>query len=409
MESTEFYQQILGITAPWYVAAVGINHPETRVTVSLAHAAGPEQFHCPQCDAVAPLYDHQSARTWRHLDTCQFETLLQAQVPRLRCRKCGVLTAQIPWAAPHGRFTLYFESFALDVLFTAQVPSRAAELLRITPGQLRYLMRRAVARGRARRATTRPLPHLMEDEKSLQTGHHYVSILSDGMQGAVLEVVEHRTNEAATTLLEQGVSAAQKATVKVVTLDRWPPFAKAVRTHLPQADLIYDHFPLSAHLNAAVDQTRRHEHKQLSKAGDERLKQTRYRWLRAPETLTQTQRHQLEKLGESSLATVAAWRLKEDFRNFFSAPDEAAATEFFQSWCAGVAALGNFRLSKVAAMFKEHWSGIITYLRHHLSNGLAESLNGRIQQLKSKARGFKSCAGFRRAILFHLGQLNLYP
>lgn len=409
MESTEFYQQILGITAPWFVETVEINHSETRVTVSLAHAAEPGSFHCPQCEAVAPVYDHQQVRTWRHLDTCQFETLLQAQVPRLHCSKCGVLTAHIPWAAPHGRFTLYFESFALDVLFTAQVQSRAADLLRITPGQLRYLMQRAVARGLARRGRTRPLPHLMVDEKSLQTGHHYVSILSDGTQGAVLEVVEHRTNEAATALLEQGVSKAQQATVKAVTLDMWPPFAKAVRTHLPQADLIYDHFHLSEHLNAAVDQTRRHEHKQLSKAGDERLKQTRYLWLRAPETLTAAQRHQLEKLGESALATVAAWRLKEDFRHFFTAADEAAATEFFQSWCARVEALGNFRLSKVATMFKEHWTGIITYVRHHLSNGLAESLNGRIQQLKSKARGFKSCAGFRRAILFHFGQLNLYP
>jgi transposase len=40
---------------------------------------------------------------------------------------------------------------------------------------------------------------------------------------------------------------------------------------------------------------------------------------------------------------------------------------------------------------------------------LAESINGRIQQLKTKAHGFKSWFGFRRAILFHLGQLDLYP
>ncbi|HWQ32308.1 MAG TPA: transposase, partial [Blastocatellia bacterium] len=64
---------------------------------------------------------------------------------------------------------------------------------------------------------------------------------------------------------------------------------------------------------------------------------------------------------------------------------------------------------RVANMFKEHWSGLIAYLRHRVSNGLAESVNGRIQQLKAKARGFKSWFGFRRAILFHFGQLDLYP
>ncbi len=409
MESTELYRQILGITAPWFVESVEIDHQKTSITVLLAHATGPGVFRCPKCDQIAPVYDHHKARTWRHLDTCQFETFLTAQVPRLNCRACGVLTAQVSWAAPDGRFTLLFECFALDILFTAQVQSRAAQLLRLRPDQVNYLMQRAVERGLERRDTQRLISHLMVDEKSLQAGHHYVSVLSDGEQGAVLEVVEQRTNEAASELLERGLSAAQKAAVKVVTLDMWPPFATAARRQLPDADLVYDRFHLSEHLNAAVDQTRRQEHKRLSQAGDERLKQTRYLWLRAPESLSEQQQEQLESLCQSELETVAAWRLKEEFRAFFDCPSEEAATAFFQSWYERVKELGNFRLSKVATMFKEHWSGLITYLRHHLSNGLAESLNGRIQQLKSKARGFKSCFGFRRAILFHLGQLDLYP
>jgi len=409
MESTELYQQILGITAPWFVESVDINHQQTSITVVLAHATAPSLFRCPKCAADAPVYDHHKARTWRHLDTCQFETFLSAQVPRVNCRACGILTVQVPWAAPHGRFTLLFECFALDILFTAQVQSRAAELLRLTSDQVRYLMQRAVERGLARRNSQRPIAHLMVDEKSLQTGQHYVSVLSDGTQGAVLEVVEHRTNEAASALFEQALSASQKAAVQVVTLDMWLPFASAARAQLPGADLVYDRFHLSEHLNAAVDQTRRQEHKRLASAGDDRLKQTRYLWLRAPETLSEKQQEQLETLCQSALETVAAWRLKEEFRGFFDCPSEAAATEFFQSWYERVKQLNNFRLSKVATMFKAHWSGLIAYLRHRVSNGLAESINGRIQQLKTKARGFKSCFGFRRAILFHLGQLDLYP
>ena len=129
MESTELYQQILGLTAPWFVEPVQINHVETTVTVVLAHATGAGLFRCPTCDSPAPVYDHHEARTWRHLDPCQFQTLLQARVLRLQCRACGVQTAHVPWAAPHGRFTLLFECFALDVLFTAQVQSRAASVV----------------------------------------------------------------------------------------------------------------------------------------------------------------------------------------------------------------------------------------------------------------------------------------
>jgi transposase len=60
-------------------------------------------------------------------------------------------------------------------------------------------------------------------------------------------------------------------------------------------------------------------------------------------------------------------------------------------------------------MFKRHWSGLAAYLEHRVTNALAESLNTQIQLLKAKARGFRFASGFRRTILFHLGQLDLYP
>ena len=33
---------------------------------------------------ISPLHDHVE-RSWRHLDTCQYETRLHARVPRVRC------------------------------------------------------------------------------------------------------------------------------------------------------------------------------------------------------------------------------------------------------------------------------------------------------------------------------------
>ncbi len=36
--------------------------------------------------------DHAPERTWRHLDTMQFETVLVARVPRADCKACGVKT-----------------------------------------------------------------------------------------------------------------------------------------------------------------------------------------------------------------------------------------------------------------------------------------------------------------------------
>ena len=76
-----------------------------------------------------------------------------------------------------------------------QVQSRSAIQLRISVAQLNYIQSQAVQRGLKRRKRNRQytVVHLCIDEKSLHKGHHYVSILYDGTNGAVLEVVEHRT------------------------------------------------------------------------------------------------------------------------------------------------------------------------------------------------------------------------
>ena len=240
-------------------------------------------------------------------------------------------------------------------------------------------------------------------------GQHYVSVLCDGTQDTVLEVVEHRTPAAAEELLQQGLSASQRAAVQVVSLDLWAAYAGAVRAQLPEAAQVHDRFHLSGYLNDAVDSTRRAENKRLVRAGDEQLKGTRYLWLRSPATRTEKQSAQLDSFSASSLATVAVWRLKEAFRDFFTCATQAAATDFFQHWKTQVLALGNVHLTKVAHMFARHWAGLLAWVRYPVTNAIAESLNERIQQLKAKARGFRGAAGFRRTILFHLGKLDVYP
>lgn len=53
----------------------------------------------------SPLFNLCVAeRTWRHLDTCQFQTLLTARLPRVDCPEHGVSQVAAPWAEPRGRF-----------------------------------------------------------------------------------------------------------------------------------------------------------------------------------------------------------------------------------------------------------------------------------------------------------------
>uniref|UniRef100_UPI00338E6E34 transposase n=1 Tax=Algoriphagus sp. TaxID=1872435 RepID=UPI00338E6E34 len=49
-------------------------------------------------------------------------------------------------------------------------------------------------------------------------------------------------------------------------------------------------------------------------------------------------------------------------------------------------------------MFKNHLSGVVNDLLINLCNALAERLKGRIQEIKTIGRGYKTFANFRSAI-----------
>ena len=66
-------------------------------------------------------------------------------------------------------------------------------------------------------------------------------------------------------------------------------------------------------------------------------------------------------------------------------------------------------VTKVVEMFNNHMRGVVNALISNFSNAMAERLNGKIQELKTVARGYRTFANFRSAILFFHGGLDLYP
>ena len=102
MIEKEQCNRLFGIELPWAVTDVEIRHEEQMVKVHVSHDPGHE-LTCPQCGTVCKGYAHRP-REWRHLDTCQYRTILAADVPRVECPEHGVVTVPVPWAEPLSRF-----------------------------------------------------------------------------------------------------------------------------------------------------------------------------------------------------------------------------------------------------------------------------------------------------------------
>ncbi|MEM6815134.1 MAG: transposase, partial [Bacteroidota bacterium] len=64
---------------------------------------------------------------------------------------------------------------------------------------------------------------------------------------------------------------------------------------------------------------------------------------------------------------------------------------------------------KVADMFDRHMQGIVNAMAYNKSNAMAERINGKLQEIKMTARGYRSLENFKSAILFFHGGLDLNP
>lgn len=409
MTDHDLYQQILGLTPPWRVSEVELRLDDEEILVHVVHDVSSGQAQCPECLKGCPGYDTSKERRWRHLDTCQLKTYLVCSVPRVQCPEHGVHVAHVPWSEPGSGFSAAFEALAITVLRATVVQSRCAHLLRLSQAQVHDLMHRAVERGLLRRDHSQPMPALGIDEKSIHRGHSYMSILSDTNNQRVVEVVEGRTLLAARSLLTGALSAAQKSQVRSVSMDMWAAFQTAQERELPEADRVHDRFHVAKYLADAVDQTRRSEHARLSKTGDKTLTKTKYVWLKNPENLTPKQQEVFGALAQTELETAKVWAFKDTFREFFACATWQQGLAFFDNWYNAAIGLNNRFLTKVATMFREHLPGLLNYLKHRMTNASAESMNGRIQQIKASAKGYRRFPSFRVAILFHLGKLDMHP
>jgi transposase len=407
MQDRELYRRILGIEAPWQVESVELKLEAGEVHVHLAHEEMID-WPCAECGAPGQLHDHQAERQWRHLDTCQYQTILHAEPPRSECGEHGVKVVKLPWAEPRSRFTALFEALAIEWLKAASQTAVAGQL-HLSWDEIHGIMERAVKRGLERREAE-PVSQLGIDEKAFRKGHKYMTLVNDLSGGRVLYVAEDRKQSSLDGFWGT-LTPEQLAGIEAVAMDMWDPYIRSVREHVPEADgkIVFDKFHVAQHLSQAVDRVRRQENKTLRAAGDDRLAGTRYDWLKNPAAMETKDRREFAELRKSGLKTARAWALKETAMSVYGYIYERPARKHFRWWHNWAVHSRLQPMIEVARMMKRRFENIITYLRHRITNAASESINAKIQWVKYTARGFRNKQNFIHAIYFHCGGLDLAP
>lgn len=406
MKIQQLFEHFLDLHAPYHVDRIEVGDEEKTVDI-FVQMDRDAKVHCPTCGRDCGRYDHR-ASTWRHLNLFEYRTMIHCDVPRVNCPEHGVLTSHVPWADGLTGFTMMFESLAIDWLSETTM-SAVARQLGLNRKTVAVLMQRAVERGLARRQAV-DLPTLCVDETSFKRRHTYVTVISDPERGSVIDVTEGRTTESLSTFYD-GLTLSQRRSVKRVNMDMWPAFISATRLWIEDAGskICFDKFHVKKMILDALDKVRKAENKQLREKGSNVLTGTKHRWLSNPENMSHASKLAFAAVRDAVNRTARAWSIKEAASHLWSYASRTWAIKGWNSWIRWARRSKLEPIKRVAMTIREHLWGIVNAIVHDSTNGFAESVNSKIQLVKSRARGFRTFETFRISILFHCGNLDLHP
>ena len=404
MDELSLYESILGLQEPWAVEHVELSK-DGVVHVYTEHDRDAETL-CPECGCACPRYDTRD-KSWRHLDTCQFQTIVHGAVPRAKCPEHGVLQVNVPWAERNSRFTLLFEAMAIQWLKEASI-NAVSRRLGLSWNATDGIMRRAVARGLSARESV-DYQHIAVDEVSSKKGHKYITIVSNE-SGQVVDVRDDRSKNSLAAFYTS-LSERELDSIQTVSMDMSPAYLSATKEHVDgwEQKICFDKFHVAMDLNKAVDSVRKGEMRFVPADQRRPLHLSRFNWLRSEGKLKSHHWDTINSLSKVAKKTARAWAIRQYAMQLWNYSTRGWAQRAWARWYGWAAHSRLTPIKTVAASIKKNLWGIINAIVHRKSNAGAESINSRIKLLKVRARGFRNKERFKTAILFQLGGLCLIP
>jgi len=396
-----FFESALGFPSPWKVDSVELDESSDSVHIYMKYDSG---FYTTEDGEKLEVYDYRKSRMWQHLPVLQYKCFLHCRIPRVKTSSSKIESISVPWADSRDSYTYLFNDYVIDVLQATRNQSKTSELVKTSFFIVNTIMHNSVKLGLSRRKLEEPIEHLNIDEKSIGKGHQYASILIDSKRKRVLDVCKGRDKESVKELFVNTLGEKKCTQVKAVCMDMWEAFMGACKEVMPEADIVHDKFHIVGYLSDAVDTCRKKEVKY-----NELLLHSKYALLKNQENQTANQRVIFNDIMDSNLYTAQAWAMSNQFKEtVLNCQQMVEATAYFDMWMDKAAQLKIPSITKLSKTLDKHKEGILNYVKHKITNALAERVNGMIQNIKSIGRGYRTFENLRSAILFFNGKLELH-
>jgi len=101
-----------------------------------------------------------------------------------------------------------------------------------------------------------------------------------------------------------------------------------------------------------------------------------------------------------------ALSLREALQDIYAAPSDEGPT-LLRQWCGWAARSRLAPFRKLAKTVREYWAGIVNYFTEPITQGAIEAINGIIQLVKRRARGFRNFIYLRTIAYWNIGKLPI--
>jgi len=401
MDFVDFLKEMLGVTNDFAITQIE-KEEEPKKVIKIFLKYLPNRY---KKDSIEyRLYDTTPEREWQHLSWFDYSCYLVCKLPRYIDSDGKPKVIDINFAPKNKGYTYLFSQKIIEVLQKVRVQKTVADLLQTTAHIVRSVMEQAVENALEERGEVSDFENISLDEKAYAKGHEYATILIDSDKEYVIEMNEGRKEKSVKALFFSLNTKEHQPQIKRVNIDMWKPYMNAMEDIAPQAVQVHDKFHLFKKLSEAIDKTRKQEVKETPL-----LLNQKYTVLKNAENRTEKQQEDFDKINEANLKTAQAWRIRENFKDIFQINDSTTITIIYDKWIQNALESNLKYIQQVVETFQRHRTGIINAFETKSTSGKHENMNGRIQSVIAKARGFINFDRFRINVLFYFGKLNLLP
>ncbi len=404
MRVTTLFRKLVAVTCQFFVTGVSLS----AAGLVLQVRPRGKKPRCSRCGKVAPGYDTRPLRHWRHLGLGRLEIRFAYAPRRVECRDCGVLTEDVPWAAPGSRFTWDFEEMAA---YLSQITdkTKVTEMLGIAWRTVGEIVERVVER-KLDPTRLEALRFIGVDEFSYRKRHHYITVVVDHDRRRIVWAKEGKGYEVLNEFF-QTLGLDRAFQIKAATIDMAGGYEKAIREWLPQAEIVFDRFHVQQLASDALDEVRRSIVRELHGSQEEakEVKGTRFVLLKKPEDLSPAEKYKLSEVQETNQRLYRAYLLKETLGQALDYRQPKRAEESLRSWIAWAARSRLKPFVRTARTIRKHFDGIVAYVKTRLTNGLVEGINNKLRMIARRAFGFHSASALIGSLFLSCGGIELNP